>query len=198
MNPALAPKAIAIVLRQAWFIDIHEGYAKIMSRARTQCLVHDCPLPNISRSPFRRIFGYGQPYESQVQAAYQFVVDNYRSGDSVMLFGWMPESEQVNPRYIAIQQLAKALDNGSLSDPSESNMGSGGIPIKSVCIYFRSRENLSWSEFDQVLSDFPFTVENILCSSSYDAYVIQRGMNGQIRRKEMWTSDRGFFRGQVN
>ncbi|KAF8593379.1 hypothetical protein BDV93DRAFT_585834 [Ceratobasidium sp. AG-I] len=171
MNLAPAPKTIVVMLGQArlWKKQLEPG----------KTLINGCPAS-------------GQLHESQVQVAYQFVVDNYRSGDSVVLFGWMWDDDRMgDPRYVALQQLAKALDKGNFTITSGRSVVSSRIPIKSY-------ENLLRLGFNQVLSDFPLTVEHVFCSSDHDAYVVQRGLKGQIKRKEMWLSDDGLFGGQVS
>ncbi|KAF8593601.1 hypothetical protein BDV93DRAFT_529791 [Ceratobasidium sp. AG-I] len=205
MSLVPAPKAIVVALCEVVpekeqlgsFICSYEGYAKILRRARTQHLVHECVLSSVSRSPLGRMLRRGRSHESQVQRACQFVADNYRTGDYVMLFGWMMHDKLGDPQYVGLQQLAKALDKGSPTDASGSNMASRRIPIKCVCINFKSYKNLLWAGFDQVFSDFPSTVENMFCLSSHGAYTVQRGLNGQIKRKEVWLSDDGFHEGQL-
>ncbi|KAF8607108.1 hypothetical protein BDV93DRAFT_301358 [Ceratobasidium sp. AG-I] len=149
--------------------------------------MYECVLPNISRSLFKRILRR-QPYASQVRAAYHFIVENYRSGDFVMLFGWMWDDKLGDPRYVALRQLAKAIDKGLLGER---------IPIKCVCIGLQLHKNLQWPGFGQVLSHFPFTVENIFCLSDHAAYAAQRGLEGKVKRKEIWLSDHGFCERQV-
>ncbi|KAF8593380.1 hypothetical protein BDV93DRAFT_566614 [Ceratobasidium sp. AG-I] len=110
-----------------------------MARAETPCLVHECVLPDIPRPfLFRRIFRRGRPYKSQVQAACQFVANNYRLGDSVMLFGWLLADTLGDPRYVALQQLAKALDEGFYADVSGSNAAGSKISAKTPQVPERS------------------------------------------------------------
>ncbi|KAF8607110.1 hypothetical protein BDV93DRAFT_520019, partial [Ceratobasidium sp. AG-I] len=173
----------------------HSDYVYIMSRARTECLMDEHALPIISRSLFRRIFGPRHPYGSQVQAACRFVVDNYRSGDSVMLFGWTRDGRPGDLRYIALRELALALGTGSYSD-SRSNRSGGRIPLKCVCIINLRFGFNQWSGFDQVLSDFSPIIESIVFMSGCDVHAVQRGTKGQIKRKEMWRSNEPFDRNQ--
>ncbi|KAF8597640.1 hypothetical protein BDV93DRAFT_562062 [Ceratobasidium sp. AG-I] len=89
-------------------------------------------------------------------------------------------------------QLVAALETGSLH-PSESGSAGERIPIKCVYLDFLNGDPIRWSTVDQLLSDFPSTIENFLCfnvhsDGSYSACAIQRSSNRQIRRKEFWQS----------
>ncbi|KAF8600535.1 hypothetical protein BDV93DRAFT_510731 [Ceratobasidium sp. AG-I] len=124
-----------------------------------------------SPSLFTRVFRRSGPYQSQVEAAHLFVVENYQLGDHVILLGWLWE-DFGGLRYAAIRQLATALDVGIITDASGSKLLAGRISI-----------------------NFPSTIENLLCMRSTDAYVVQHGSLAQITRKEVWLSTDDFWWG---
>ncbi|KAF8595046.1 hypothetical protein BDV93DRAFT_121721 [Ceratobasidium sp. AG-I] len=67
------------------------------------------------------------------------------------------------------------------------------ISIKCVFLHFPYRGPLQWSGVDRLLSHLPSTVENLLCfyehtRDGYSASAIQRGLHGQVKRKEYWHS----------
>ncbi|KAF8594338.1 hypothetical protein BDV93DRAFT_565535 [Ceratobasidium sp. AG-I] len=129
------------------------------------------------------------PLESYLKETYEFVVGNYQAGDTVMILDTIVYLISVNllarkNRHTAIRQLAAALDRGFLHKSRGAVVGER-IPIKCVFLRFLD-EDLRWSGVDQLLSDLPSTVENKNSGSS--AYAIERGLYGQIKRKELWHS----------
>ncbi|KAF8597652.1 hypothetical protein BDV93DRAFT_527247 [Ceratobasidium sp. AG-I] len=134
----------------------------------------------------------------KVKAGYDFVVENYRAGDHVVMLDTVYDSAVTNVmvgrknRRAAVRELTTALDTGSL-DKSRSDLAGERIPIKCVFLRFSNEDPLGWPGVDQLLSKLPSTVESFLCldqqrDSGDTAYVIQRGSYGQIRRKELWHS----------
>ncbi|KAF8597608.1 hypothetical protein BDV93DRAFT_513195 [Ceratobasidium sp. AG-I] len=125
-------------------------------------------------------------YQSQIKAAHRFVVENYQHGDHVILLGWLGWEKVRGPWYAAIRQLAASLV----------------LPLACLEViyqvpgfqYIVGDQTLSWSAVDRILSDFPSTVENFLCKSPGDAYVVQRGSYGQDIRKEAWLRTDGLWR----
>ncbi|KAF8606140.1 hypothetical protein BDV93DRAFT_361879 [Ceratobasidium sp. AG-I] len=73
---------------------------------------------------------------------------------------------------------------GTPARPLESK-----ISIKCVYLKYGGYVNLQHSGVDQVSSDFPSTIENMLYLNGDNAYVVQRDLRGQIRRKEIWYTD---------
>ncbi|KAF8595035.1 hypothetical protein BDV93DRAFT_528938 [Ceratobasidium sp. AG-I] len=161
------------------------------------CLEHACILPDVlPPSVLDRMLGHKNPYVPNVEAAYEFVVRNYRAGDYVVMldaeFDPSTTSEMAvrKIRHAAIRQLAKALDTGTFHK-SRRDLAGGRIPIKCIFLRFTCEDPLGWSGVDQLLLGLPSTVENFLCfdghiSGGYSAYAIERGSLGRINRKESW------------
>ncbi|KAF8600725.1 hypothetical protein BDV93DRAFT_525176 [Ceratobasidium sp. AG-I] len=100
-------------------------------------------------------------------------------------------------RLAAILQLVTALDIGSLYK-SRYVLTGERIPIKCIFLRYLDENPLGWSGVDQLLSELPPTVENFLCynkhiSRGQSAYVIQRGLHGQITRKELWNGPKCYL-----
>ncbi|KAF8601290.1 hypothetical protein BDV93DRAFT_608216 [Ceratobasidium sp. AG-I] len=184
-----APKGIVVFLNGKHL----EKYEGIFSRSQTECRVHTAQDIIDSRTILARVFKRASPHEPQIKAAHQFVVQNYQPGDHVMLLGGLFDHSIGSPEYSAVQRLATLLNDGDAISISREHPASGKIPIK--CIYLVSCRypRLQWSWVDQMLLDFPPTVENMLCLGSETAYAVQRGGLGWVIRKEAWLSDGCFW-----
>ncbi|KAF8597607.1 hypothetical protein BDV93DRAFT_513194 [Ceratobasidium sp. AG-I] len=114
-------------------------------------------------------------YQSQVEAAHRFVMENYRPGDDVMLLGFLIYEGVGGLQYAAIRQLATALDAGTTVGSVKSDVPACRVPIKP-----------NWRYVPKVAlpAFFPPTVENLLYKRPHRAYVVQRGSWRQIIRKE--------------
>ncbi|KAF8593726.1 hypothetical protein BDV93DRAFT_584021 [Ceratobasidium sp. AG-I] len=138
-----------------------------------------------------------------------------------MLYGTQIETDKLfqKNQYLAMARLATALalqlntaqDKGSLQKKSGSSSVGGKILINRLMqtlwtsrllmsFFNKAREDslLQWSGFDKLSFKFPSTVENFLCferrADACGAYVIQRGSQGQIKRKEVWYYGHNNFR----
>ncbi|KAF8594456.1 hypothetical protein BDV93DRAFT_529303 [Ceratobasidium sp. AG-I] len=184
MDVVDAPRKI-VVLFKTRLSDHHTG---ILLRAR--CLVHECILPYASHPSFvHRIFGRGKPYASEIKAAYEFIVKNYRVGDQILIFdGVYLSSLRQKDRHIAIGELVTALNAGFSPSATASGPINEKVPIK--CVFLSSRGPGLPPGSDVLLFGSPSTVENLLCVHDYkyhyDGYVVQRGSYGQVKRKETW------------
>ncbi|KAF8598402.1 hypothetical protein BDV93DRAFT_526757 [Ceratobasidium sp. AG-I] len=195
MASTIKPKAIMVMFyRQS---SDPKSFEAILARSTTECRVHQSHPPNISSSFVTRIFKQNDSYQPQIKAAHRFVVENYRPGDHVMLFGWVDYWNAGGPRYEAIRQLAAALAENTRTETSGSKRFSGEIPIKCVYLQFMAGQALQWSLVDQALSDLPSTVENLLCIDFNSAYMVERGLHRQIVRKEAWLSTGDIWQAQV-
>ncbi|KAF8597632.1 hypothetical protein BDV93DRAFT_527235, partial [Ceratobasidium sp. AG-I] len=133
------------------------------------------------------------PLAPYLQETYEFVVGSYQTGDSVVILDAFRSFDLItrNYRHTVIRQLAAALDRGFLHRSKDAIVGES-IPIKCVFLCVTG-EDLRWSGVDQLLSDLPSTVENLLCfdgntDRGSSGYAIERGLYGQIKRKELWHS----------
>ncbi|KAF8595040.1 hypothetical protein BDV93DRAFT_611601, partial [Ceratobasidium sp. AG-I] len=195
MDIVSLPKVIVV----CFHVDREEVYE--FNNFRTAgCLLRVCILPELPTPSFvYRMLRDKNSYAPMIVAAYEFVTMNYRVGDHVVI---LDTFESVNTKFVldgqqnrhaAIRELSTALDTGSLHYSSRRGVVGKRIPIK--CVFLRSSYGnpLGWSGFDQLLSDLPSSVENVLCFHrrnirSYDAYAIERGSHGRIKRKECWNS----------
>ncbi|KAF8600587.1 hypothetical protein BDV93DRAFT_559250, partial [Ceratobasidium sp. AG-I] len=145
---------------------------------------YECHLPDKPLSLFARMFKRSSSYRSQIKMAHRFVVQNYRAGDIVMLRCVLGGEGMDGPKYAAIRQLAAALDTGTAIGAPRRKLPSGPIPIKFAASEVPASQPVYWSVVDRALSDFPSTVENLLCMHLQEAYVVQRGSSGWMIRKE--------------
>ncbi|KAF8595045.1 hypothetical protein BDV93DRAFT_121700 [Ceratobasidium sp. AG-I] len=160
------------------------------------CLVHGCTLPYVPPASFLdRMLRRNAPPAAEVRAAYDFLVASYRAGDHVVLVDSVyPGRHSDLSRHTTIRQFVTALDTGFLHKPRSGSVGER-IPIKCIFFRFTLPRPLVWSGVDQLLSDLPTTVENLLCFDKrpglgFSAYAIERGSYGRIRRKESWHSSK--------
>ncbi|KAF8600112.1 hypothetical protein BDV93DRAFT_589930 [Ceratobasidium sp. AG-I] len=168
-------------------------YERILDRSGTQCHVHKSYPSEKQLSLSARMFRRDDPYQSQIEVAHRFVMDNYQPGDYVILLGRMWDEMLDGSRYVAIRQLATHLDTGTTPGASRHSVPHGRVPVTCVYLDYASEQvlyeqMLQLSTADRILSDFPSTIENLLCTGYYDAYVIQRGVPGFAIRKETWMS----------
>ncbi|KAF8597638.1 hypothetical protein BDV93DRAFT_547791, partial [Ceratobasidium sp. AG-I] len=171
MDVVPTPRVIMVCFLLAW-----EFHYSVRTFRDSGCLVYECIISEVYPPSFLdRVLRRKDPSAQKVQAAYDFIEKNYQSGDSVMIFDAICNSRgrddaiSQRGRHNAIRQLAKALDTGSLH---KSRTGSAGkrIPIKCMYLDFFNQDLLGWPGVNQLLSDLPFKVDNVLCVGEHDDF----------------------------
>ncbi|KAF8597636.1 hypothetical protein BDV93DRAFT_610252 [Ceratobasidium sp. AG-I] len=152
MDIVRIPRVIVV-----YFQELGEGTLYTRAFRQAGCLLHKCTVPDLPpRSFVDQILRRKSPFESYLKEMYEFVVENYLPGDSVVILDtyWYFDPENLlalKNRHTAIRHLAAALDRGFLHK-STGAMVHERIPIKCVFLRF-SDEDLRWSGVDQLLSE---------------------------------------------
>ncbi|KAF8600604.1 hypothetical protein BDV93DRAFT_510784 [Ceratobasidium sp. AG-I] len=166
MNTLRAPKVIMV----------------IFYRSATDCQLLKIDLSSKSLSLFTLPLRRNGPYQSQIKLAHQFVVENYLTGDHVMIYSHSTAGKSSGYTH-HFWRFSKQTVNQS--DPDK-------VYLRAVYVFVffagevPNSQALRWSLVQRALSNFPSTVENLLCISYFEGYVVQRGSNSQITRKEAW------------
>ncbi|KAF8597613.1 hypothetical protein BDV93DRAFT_513200 [Ceratobasidium sp. AG-I] len=208
------PKAIVVNFYTRSLSSGLEGYGEVLLRSATEWHVHGSHLSVKSRCLFSRIFRHSKHYKgstwnmgslsviqrsrispkSRQRICFELGAWFRRAQRPGRLTGHSWSDRLFSSRYTAIRQLTAALDAGTSTGASRTGLPCGRIPIKSSSLLVSGiTRNMAGGLTMHWVPSLPSTVENLLCMGWYDAYVVQRGLPGQIIRKEAWRSTDGIW-----